>query len=149
MDEHLNARGASPNCRLAVSVAGSEEQSMSSELLELSGQWFQAWLDKDAATVERLAADDYVYVGPTGFTLDRQAILGIIRSPSYRLDQGTRTEVVVRALGAEAAVVRHRYQGAGSYEGASFTDDHRCVMIWERRSGQWRLVMELCSFSSK
>jgi hypothetical protein len=122
---------------------------MLSELHGLSERWFQAWLEKDAATVERLMANDYIYVGPNGLTLDRQAILAVIRSPSYRLDHGTRTEVVVRAVGREAAVVRHRYQGAGAFEGASFTDDHRCVMVWEIHTGEWRLVMEQCSFSGK
>lgn len=122
---------------------------MTSELRDLSERWFQAWLDKDAATVDRLMAEDYVYIGPSGLILERQAILNIIRSPSYRLDQGTRSEVVVRALGDEAAVERHRYQGAGSFEGASFTDDHRGVMVWEKHAGQWRLVMEQCSYSSK
>jgi len=122
---------------------------MLSEVHGLSERWFQAWLDKDAATVERLAAVDYIYVSPSGLTLDRQAILAVIRSPSYRLDHGTRTEVVVRALGHDAAVVRHRYRGAGSFEGTSFTDDHRGVMVWEKQVGEWRLVMEQCSFRSK
>jgi hypothetical protein len=112
-------------------------------------QWFQAWLEKDAATVERLAAEDYIYIGPTGLVLDRPAILAVVRSPSYRLDHGTRTEVVVRAVGDNAAVVRHRYRGAGSFEGALFTDDHLCVMVWEKHADQWRLVMEQCSFSTK
>jgi uncharacterized protein (TIGR02246 family) len=122
---------------------------MLSELHDLSERWFRAWLEKDAATVERLMAEDYLYIAPNGLVLDRQAILAVIRSPSYRLDHGTRSEVVVRALGQEAAVERHRYQGAGSFEGTSFTDDHRCVMVWEKQAGQWRLVMEQCSFSSK
>jgi uncharacterized protein (TIGR02246 family) len=122
---------------------------MSLELHELSARWFQAWLDKDASTVERLAAEDYIYVAPNGSTLDRQAILAIIRSPSYRLDRGTRTEVVVRTVGRDAAVVRHHYQGAGSFEGTTFTDDQRCVMVWEKHRGKWRLVMEQCSFGSK
>lgn len=118
---------------------------MSSELLSLSECWFRAWLEKDATTVERLAADDYVYIGPNGSVLDRHAILAIIRSPSYRLDRGTRTDVVVRVIGNDAAIVRHRYQGTGSFEGTSFTDDHRCVMVWEKDAGEWRLVMEQCS----
>lgn len=122
---------------------------MSSELYDLSERWFQAWLEKDAVTVERLVAEDYLYVAPSGLVLDRQAILGIIRSPSYRLDRGTRTGVVVRPLGQEAAVVRHRYQGVGSFEGTAFTDDQRCVMVWEKQVGEWRLVMEQCSFSSR
>jgi ketosteroid isomerase-like protein len=121
--------------------------SMSSELHGLSERWFQAWLDKDAKTVERLAADDYIYVAPNGSALDRQAILSIIRSPGYRLDHGTRSDVVVRAVGREAAIVRHHYQGDGSFEGKSFTDDQRCVMVWEKQAGEWRLVMEQCSLS--
>jgi hypothetical protein len=121
---------------------------MLSELSDLSERWFLAWLEKDAATVERLAAEDYVYIGPSGLVLDRQANLRIIRSPTYRLDHGTRAEVVVRALGHEAAVVRHRYQGGGSFEGTSFVDDHRCVMVWAKHAGEWRLVIEQCSFSS-
>jgi uncharacterized protein (TIGR02246 family) len=120
---------------------------MSSELHRLSERWFQAWLEKDAATVERLAADDYLYLAPNGASLDRQGILAIIRSPSYHLDHGTRRDVVVRPVGPDAAVVRHRYQGAGSFEGKSFTDDQRCVMVWEKHAGAWRLVMEQCSFS--
>jgi uncharacterized protein (TIGR02246 family) len=122
---------------------------MGSKLFDLSERWFLAWLEKDAATVKRLMADDYLYVAPGGLLLDRAAILGIIRSPSYRLDHGTRSEVGVRAVGSDAAVVRHRYQGSGSFDGKSFTDDHRCVMVWEKHAGQWRLVMEQCSFSSK
>jgi hypothetical protein len=31
---------------------------MSSELNGLSERWFQAWLERDVATVERLAAED-------------------------------------------------------------------------------------------
>jgi len=122
---------------------------MSSELHSLNERWNQAWLEKDAATVEHLMADDYIYIAANGLTLDRQAILAIIRSPSYRLDHWTRTEVVVRAMGHGAAVVRHRTQAAGSYEGTSFTDDIKCVMVCEKQAGEWRIVMEQCSFSSK
>ena len=84
-------------------------------------------------------------LGPSGMVLDRQAILAVVRSPSYRLDHGRRTEVGVRLLGHEAAVVRHRYQGAGSFDGTSFTDDHRCVMVWHRTAGEWRVHFEQAS----
>jgi uncharacterized protein (TIGR02246 family) len=122
---------------------------MLSEVKDLSERWFQAWLEKDAATVEQLMAEDYVYIGPSGLVMDRRAVLAVVRSPSYRLDHGTCSEVVVRAMGQDAAVERHRYRGAGSFEGTAFTDDHRCVMVWEKQAGEWRLVMEQCSFSSK
>jgi ketosteroid isomerase-like protein len=122
---------------------------MLSDLRDLNERWYQAWLERDAATVERLMADDYLYIAPSGMVLDRQGILTVIRSPSYRLDHCTRTEVVVRPVGQDAAVVRHRVQSAGSYEGTSFTDDFRCVIVWERHAGGWRIVMEQCSFNGK
>jgi hypothetical protein len=122
---------------------------MLSEVHSLNERWNQAWLEKDAATVDRLMAEDYIYVAPNGSILDRHAILTIIRSPTYRLDYARRTEVLVRALGHEAAIVRHGSQAAGSFEGTSFTDDHRCVMICERQAGEWRVVMEQHSFNSK
>src|SRR5438128_1252223 len=122
---------------------------MMSELHGLSERWYRAWLAKDAATVDRLMAEDYLYIAPSGLVLDRQAILAIVRSPSYQLDHCTRTEIVVRAVGHEAAVVRHRCQAAGSFEGTSFMDDHRCAIVWEKHAGEWRIVMEQCSFSSK
>jgi ketosteroid isomerase-like protein len=122
---------------------------MSSELQVLNERWNRAWLEKDAATVDRLMADDYIYIAPNGLVLDRQAILGIIRSPTYRLDRSTRNEMVVRAIGQEAAVVRLRCQAAGAFEATHFTDDFRCVMVCEHQAGEWLIVMEQCSFRSQ
>jgi uncharacterized protein (TIGR02246 family) len=122
---------------------------MLSELFDLNERWNQAWFKNDAETVERLMAEDYIYVAPNGMVLDRQAILEIIRSPGYRIDYGTHTEVVVRAIGPEAAIVRRRWQGAGSLNGTAFTDDHRCVMVCEKQAGEWRIVMEQCSYNNK
>ena len=45
---------------------------MLTQLHELNDRWFQAWQEKDAATVERLMAEDYVYIAPSGIVLDRQ-----------------------------------------------------------------------------
>ena len=120
---------------------------MSWDLRDVSEHWFKAWLDKDAAIIERLAADDYLYMAPSGMTMDREAILRVIRSPGYRLERGARSEVFVRLLGHDAGMVRHRYRGAGSLDGTAFTDDHRGLMVWEKQAGEWRLVMEQNSFS--
>jgi len=53
---------------------------MLSQLHGLNERWNQAWLEKDAANVERLMADDYIYVAPNGLILNRQAILGTVRA---------------------------------------------------------------------
>ena len=118
---------------------------MITELERLNNTWNKAWLEKDVATVEKLMASEYAYIAPNGQVLDRDAILQIIRSPSYKLDSGTRTEVVVKPLGLDAATLIHRWQGTGTFDGKSFTDDHRCTMVVVRRGDRWQVVLEQCS----
>lgn len=115
------------------------------ELERLNAVWNDAWLKKDAATVARLTTDDYAYVGPTGVVMDRAAILAVISDPTYQLAHWARTEMVVVPLGDNAALVRHRGTGAGTFRGEPFAEDHRCCMICDRSSGEWRVRYEQCS----
>jgi hypothetical protein len=125
-----------------------EGTNVTADLERLNQIWEQAWLDKDAALVEKLTADGYVYIAPNGQMLDRQAILKIIRSPSYHLDKGTRTEVIVKPVGTDTAVVVHRSQGEGSLEGKSFKEDHRCTMLCVKHGDEWRVILEQCSLNN-
>ena len=109
---------------------------MLTELQGLSERWYQAWLEKDATTVERLMAEDYVYVGPVGWPSIAAAILGDHTLSELSAGSWDGTEVVVMYSGHEAAIVRGRWQGAGSFEGTSFTDDNRCVLVWEKQAGE-------------
>lgn len=118
---------------------------MTNELEQMNQRWDRAWLAKDTGTVERLMADDYVYVAPTGQTHGREAILAVIRSPSYRLHRWTRTNNVVRMLGDGAAVIRNRTQAEGIFEGIKFKDDHICVRVCARVQRGWQIVMEQCT----
>ena len=119
-----------------------KDSGVTSELEQLSERWYRAWLERDAATVERMMADDYVYVAPTGQSQSRETILRIVRSPGYRLNSWNRTNIVVRMLGDGAAVIRCRGQGEGEFEGKHFKDDHALVQVWARIRGEWKVVVE-------
>ena len=118
---------------------------MSDDPATLAAEWFDAWRRKDAGFVERTIADDYVYVAPNGAVMDRAAILGIIKDPSYGISSGAHTEVAVVHLGPDAALVRHHWRGQGTFRGQVFVDDHRCVMVWFRSGGRWRVHYEQAS----
>ena len=119
---------------------------MIADLERLNHKWNQAWLDKDAATVDRMMADDYVYIAPNGQVWDRPTILKIIQSPSYHLDKnGASTEVMVKPVGSDAGAVVRRWQGEGTFEGKGFKDDHRCTSLWVRRGSEWQVVLEQCT----
>jgi hypothetical protein len=118
---------------------------MIAELERLNETWTKAWFDKDDRTIENLAASDYLYICPNGQMLDRAGLLGIIRSPSYRLHHGGRTEVSIKPLGSEAGVIVFRWQGEASLEGKTFKDDHRCTMVCVRKPTGWQVVLETCT----
>jgi hypothetical protein len=112
------------------------------DLLGLNETWSRAWLERDDATVDRLMTDDYVYVAPNGQILDRRRILEVIRSPTYSIVHGTCTEVTVRMLGSEAGLIRRRWQGEVNFEGSTYQEDHRVVMVCARPAGEWRIAFE-------
>lgn len=118
---------------------------MRDELETLITAWHAAWFTKDARAIAQMMAEDYVYVGPNGAVLDRAAILQIVGDPSYGLTGGTHTETIVVMLGEGAALVRHRWQGTGTFRGQVFVDDHRCVTICDGSSGRWCIRYEQCS----
>jgi ketosteroid isomerase-like protein len=118
---------------------------MPRDAAELTSTWFDAWRTKDADAIERMIAPDYVYVAPNGAVMTREAIIAIIRDPSYGITEGGLSGVVVTPLGADVALVRHHWQGRGTLYGKVFVDDHRCVMIWHRVAGSWRVRYEQAS----
>lgn len=91
---------------------------MPEDLKSSNDRWNNAWLTKDVAAVEKLAANDYVYIGPQGQKLDRTAILEIIRSKSYCLLHGSWTELSISRLSSDSAIVLDRFRGEGEYPGA-------------------------------
>lgn len=118
---------------------------MTEEIKRLNDVWITAWFEKDAATVDALMMPNYEYVGPNGQILDRATILRIIRSPTYKLMSGSRTEVKFVEIAPDVFAVSYRWQGTGTYDGRSFTDDHRGTMLFVRRKGKWLVAHEQCS----
>jgi ketosteroid isomerase-like protein len=118
---------------------------MSNDPATLSLAWFEAWRTKDPAAIERMIAEDYVYVAPNGITMDRDSILGIIQDPSYGITEGAHSEVSTTPLGPDVTLIRHRWRGRGTLRGQVFVDDHRCVMVWHRTASVWRVHYEQAS----
>jgi ketosteroid isomerase-like protein len=118
---------------------------MSNHPAQLTASWFDAWRTKNVMAIEQMIATDYVYVAPNGAVMDREAILAIIKDPSYGIVAGAHSEVTVVQLGLDTSLVRHRWRGHGSIRGTVFVDDHQCVMVWCRTGGRWRVHYEQAS----
>jgi ketosteroid isomerase-like protein len=81
---------------------------MTTELEDVITRWTESERSGDAATLDALLTDDFVGIGPVGFTLDKQAWLS-------RFDQGLSydhlelDEVSIRRHGDAAIVVAHQH----------------------------------------
>jgi ketosteroid isomerase-like protein len=115
------------------------------DLEHMNEKWNGAWLTKQVAAVEMIAAEEYVYIGPQGQVLDKADILEIIRSPSYQLARGSWTEVSYSRFGTDFALVLDRFRGEGESRGQTFKEDHRHTTVWVRQHGRWQVRLEHCS----
>jgi ketosteroid isomerase-like protein len=111
---------------------------------QASEDWTRAWLERDAATVDRMMAAGYIYITPTGQVFDRGTILGVVKSPQYHTS-GRRSEVGIIPLGSDVAVLVSRWQGRVNYQGRLFEEDHRCTSVFVRHDHGWQVAMEHAS----
>jgi ketosteroid isomerase-like protein len=111
---------------------------------ELLADWTAAERSGDGATLDRLLTDDFVGVGPLGFTLSKKDWLerfgNGLRYETFGLE-----EVGVRGYG-DAAVVVARQAGRGTWQGNPVPEAVRASLVLVRQADGWRLAGSHLSF---
>jgi ketosteroid isomerase-like protein len=108
-------------------------------------EWTAAEQSGDAAALDKLLTDDFIGVGPLGFTLSRQDWLdrhaaGDLKYRTYEL-----SDVAVRRYG-DTAVVIAQQSAAGAYRGHEVPGDLRVTLVVADASGSPRLASAHMSF---
>lgn len=127
----------------AVSPAQTS-QSPDEDIIHLVKTYDNAWNSKDAASVKRILAADYVYFSSKGATQSRQHMLDMLQSPKYTLASAERGEMKVYRT-SSTAVVSSRWKGNGTYDGQEFHDDQRCSIVFAREKQGWQVLSEHCT----
>ena len=113
------------------------------ELQKLVEDWAAAELRGDATFLGSALADDFIGIGPRGFTLTKDQWLerhetGSLRYESFGLD-----EVEVRPYG-DAAVTVCRQTAEGVYEDENgrydIHEQFRATLVFVRQQGRWMLA---------
>ncbi len=107
-----------------------------SQVEDVERQWFAALQRHDTATLDRILADDYVFIGPNGQTSTKAAIQDLNRPEYRRLDLD---EVRVRVYG-ESAVLTARIAIHGPTVPSDVAGTYRHTRVYVRQRGQWRAV---------
>jgi ketosteroid isomerase-like protein len=117
---------------------------MPADLQDVLTSWADAERRGDAAALDALLTDEFVGIGPVGFTLPKPGWLarfdGGLRYDTVEVD-----EVTTLDYGDAAFVVGHQ-RADGTYKGRPTPPDTRVGFTLVREHGNWRIAAIQYSF---
>jgi ketosteroid isomerase-like protein len=109
------------------------------ELTLIEEQLAASWVAGDHTYHERVLAEDWRVIDPTGNILTKADVLGEAFSGERKITKGKIDQVNVRDFG-DWAVVTGRTQMAGTYQGQKMDVTLRFTDIFVRRDGEWKCI---------
>jgi ketosteroid isomerase-like protein len=131
----------------AAAIASGQQQGASRDpktvveqvIRKLDNERIQAQIHADAAALERIYADDFIGVGPSGTVRTKPQVISDFTSGDLRFQSITTDDVRVRVYG-DAAVETGRSTMDGQDKGKAVPPDSRFTRVWVKQQGRWRLV---------
>ncbi len=120
---------------LALGQGGNVEQSIKA----LTEQLNQAALKGDAATYDKLMADDYISISILGATSTKAQILENYKSGKTKFEAINVLDTKVRVYG-DTALVNYTANVKGHSGATDLSGQYRVVRVWVKRKGQWQSV---------
>jgi ketosteroid isomerase-like protein len=110
------------------------------EIRQLVEKYRTAILQRDIATLEKIWADDYVFVNAAGDVLTKTERLANVKSGATALDSINEEENVTVRVYQNSAVVTSRVTLKGQYSGQAISGEYRSTLVWVKGPGGWQLV---------
>jgi ketosteroid isomerase-like protein len=105
-------------------------------LMQMERDWTEAQLKKDAPTLGKILADDWVGQGPTGVTTKAEA-LADLKSGDNKLESITLGDMKVRVFG-DTAVVTGSDDEKSSYKGKDTSGHYTWTDVFVKRQAHWQ-----------
>ena len=110
------------------------------EVRQMIEKYRTAILQRDIATLEKIWADDYVFVNAAGDVLTKTERLANIKSGATTLDCINEEENVTIRVYQNSAVTTSRVTLKGQYSGQPVGGQYRSTLVWIKGPGGWQLV---------
>jgi len=131
----------------AMSIALAQRQSAKRDqrrnveqaIRRLDKERIQAQVHADAEAIDRIYADDFIGVGPSGTVRTKPQVIADFTSHDLKFQSITTEEVQVRVYG-NTAVETGRSTMTGQDKGKDVPRDTRFTRVWVKQQGRWRLV---------
>jgi ketosteroid isomerase-like protein len=110
------------------------------EVRQMIDRYRNAILQRDIATLEKIWADDYVFVNAAGDVLTKTERLSNLKSGATTLDSINQEENVTVRVYQNSAVATSRVTLKGQYSGQPISGEYRSTLVWVKGPADWQLV---------
>ena len=100
----------------------------------------RALLANDFAALEALLGDDLTYVHSNGMLDTKASYIGSLRSGASRYLTMDMSDVSVRALGGDVALLNAKFEARVLVRGSEVNPKPRVMIVYVKRDGRWQMV---------
>ena len=126
-----------------ISFAFGEDQRETTneqEVRQMIQKYRSALLQRDIPMLEKIWADDYVFVNASGEVLTKAQRLSNLKSGATSLDSINQEENITVRVYQNSAVVTSRVTLKGQYSGKQISGQYRSTLVWVKGLAGWQLV---------
>lgn len=108
------------------------------QLLSLEKQYWQAIMDRDVQAAMRLTDDPCIVTGAQGVgRISQKQFAGMLQAGGWTLHQFDLSDVQVRVLSEDVAILAYKVKEVLTVEGKPLTIEASDSSTWVRRDGNW------------
>jgi len=122
------------------SAAQGEDAAAEREVRQTIQKYRTALLQRDAATLEQIWADDYTFTNGAGETLSKAERLANLKSGATSLGSISEDEDIKVRVYGKVAVATSRVTIKGQYSGKQASGQYRSIHVWVKGAAGWQLV---------
>ena len=115
------------------------KRSVVDEIQKVDRERIQAQINADAVALDRIYADDFIGIGPSGTVRTKKEVLADFTSGSLKFQSITTDDVRIRVYG-DAAVETGLSTMKGQDAGRVVPEENRFTRVWVKQGGRWRIV---------
>ena len=115
------------------------KRSVEQAIRQVDHERIQAQIEADAVALDRIYADDFIGIGPSGTVRTKGQVISDFTSGDLKFQSITTDDVRVRVY-SNAAVETGRSKMIGQDRGKAVPRDNRFSRVWIKQGGRWRLV---------
>ena len=120
-------------------TGNNQGKSIDQTIRQLDSERIQAQIAADTVTLNRIYADDFIGVGPSGTVRTKPQVISDFTSGGLKFQSITTDDVQVRVYG-NTAVETGRSTMIGQDKNKVVPRDNRFTRVWVKQQGHWQLV---------